>query len=403
MADAYLAETTVGIFGLDGKGKPIARGLYRLEVDSVAERMMRLRVGEPVYEVEEVVRGLKRKGYRSLVLENEALAASLRSRLKVKVSVQRPCQVIEDFREAAESYALSNRLFKDVEGYREFTRRVSVELARVEVKAAAARRDLFLAQTIRVLDDLEKTANLYSGRMREWYGSTFPELDRLVEKHETYIRLVSILGERGNYTEEKLIAAGIPHEKSKGIAEAVRSSMGTNLSPEDLGLIQNFGNLALEIYRFHEKATEYVSRLAESVAPNMTAIVGPALTSRLISLAGGLEKLAKMPASTMQVLGAEKALFRALRTGAKPPKHGVIFQHASIHQSPWWQRGKIARAMAGKLTIAARIDAFHGAYAGEGLRREVERRVKDIQDRYSKPPPPKERVERREKHRGRRR
>jgi len=362
--------------------------------------MIRLRRGEAVYEVEEVVRTLKRKGYRAVVLENEALAGTLRARFRVKASVQHPCEVIEKFRDSAESYVVANRLFKDATAFREFSRQVSVELAKAEVKAATAKRDIFLAQTIRVLDDLEKTANLYSGRVREWYGSAFPELDSLVDKHETYIRLVATLGDRANFTEEKLIAAGIPTERAKGIAEAAASSMGTNLALDDLALIQSFCNLSTEIYRFHERATQYVSRLAEEVAPNMTALIGPALTARLVSLAGGLDDLAKMPASTIQVLGAERALFRALKTGARPPKHGVIFQHGSIHQSPWWQRGKIARALAGKLTIAARMDAFGGEFKGAELKRIFEKKLREIQERYSQPPPPREK-KRGEKRRGR--
>ena len=98
--------------------------------------------------------------------------------------------------------------------------------------------------------------------------------------------------------------------------------------------------------------------------------------------------LAKLPASTMQVLGAEKALFRALKTKARPPKHGIIFQHPSIHDSKRWQRGKIARALAGKLSIAARVDAFKGAYVGDRLKVELEKRIKEIKERYENPPPP---------------
>ena len=96
--------------------------------------------------------------------------------------------------------------------------------------------------------------------------------------------------------------------------------------------------------------------------------------------------LAKMPASTMQVLGAEKALFRSLKTGARPPKHGVIFQYASIHQSPRWQRGKIARALSGKLAIAARVDAFGGEFIGDKLAKDVEKKVAEIQEKYKEPP-----------------
>jgi len=127
----------------------------------------------------------------------------------------------------------------------------------------------------------------------------------------------------------------------------------------------------------------------DEVAPNTRALVGSLLGARLIALAGGLTNLAKLPASTVQVLGAEKALFRSLRTGTRPPKHGIIFQHSIIHEAKRWQRGKIARALAGKLTIATRIDAFGGKYVGDQLRVDLEKRIEEIKERYVEAPPPK--------------
>jgi nucleolar protein 56 len=132
----------------------------------------------------------------------------------------------------------------------------------------------------------------------------------------------------------------------------------------------------------------------EEVAPNMTSILGPLLSARLMSIAGSLTNLAKMPASTVQVLGAEKALFRSLKTGSRPPKHGVIFQYQHIHAAPKWQRGKIARALSGKLSIAARIDAFGGEFIGEMLRNRLERKIREIQDKYASPPSVKRKNER---------
>jgi len=121
------------------------------------------------------------------------------------------------------------------------------------------------------------------------------------------------------------------------------------------------------------------------------------LTARLIALAGGLVSLAKMPASTIQVLGAEKALFRALKTGSRPPKHGIIYQDMSIHDAKRWQRGKISRALAGKVAIAARTDAFSNRYIGDVLKADLEKRVNEIKEKYAKPPPREERRRRRRK------
>jgi nucleolar protein 56 len=164
--------------------------------------------------------------------------------------------------------------------------------------------------------------------------------------------------------------------------------MGADLGDEDLNQIQSMCKHVLELYGVRQSLENYVDSVMEEVAPNTKAIAGSLLGARLIAIAGGLMNLAKLPASTMQVLGAEKALFRSLKTKARPPKHGIIFQHPLIHDAKRWQRGKIARALAGKLTIAARVDAFSGKYAADELKADLDKRVEEIKERYEKPPPP---------------
>ena len=158
------------------------------------------------------------------------------------------------------------------------------------------------------------------------------------------------------------------------------------MDEKDLRAVQRVAEIARELYEIRRKTADYIDESMDDVAPNIKALVGPLIGARLIALAGGLKEMARLPASTIQLLGAEKALFRHLTKGTKPPKHGVIFQHPLIHRSPWWQRGKIARALAGKLAIAARIDAYSGEYRGRQLERQLEQRVKEIKEKYPKPP-----------------
>ena len=131
---------------------------------------------------------------------------------------------------------------------------------------------------------------------------------------------------------------------------------------------------------------ETVESTMNKIAPNITNVAGATIGARLIARAGGLERMARLPASTIQVLGAEKALFRAIRTGSRPPKHGILFQHEAVHMAPKWQRGKIARTLANKIAIAARIDYYRGTKAEEltGL---FEKRLKEIKIKYKEPPP----------------
>jgi nucleolar protein 56 len=260
-------------------------------------------------------------------------------------------------------------------------------MAKLRVRVALEKRDLVIAQAIQTLDDLDKTINLFMGRIREWYGIHFPELDRLLEKHETYARLVIKLENRENFTIEKLVGEEIPEAKAEQIVKAAEGSMGADLSNTDLGQIQALCTNILDLYQLRQQLESYLDKTMEEVAPNTKALIGSLLGARLMALAGGLTNLAKRPASTIQVLGAEKALFRSLKTGTRPPKHGIIFQHTYLHEAKRWQRGKIARALAGKVSIAARIDAFGGKYVGDQLKADLEKRVQEIREKYAEPPP----------------
>lgn len=160
--------------------------------------------------------------------------------------------------------------------------------------------------------------------------------------------------------------------------------MGAPFDELDIKAIRDCAEEVFTMYEVRGQMAEYIDGLMAQVAPNIRTIVGGAIGARLISLAGGLAQLARMPASTLQVLGAEKALFRALRAHAKPPKHGVIYQYPDIRGSPKWQRGRIARALAGKLTIAARVDAMSGEFVGDKLTADFKSRVADIRSMFEK-------------------
>jgi nucleolar protein 56 len=286
--------------------------------------------------------------------------------------------------------AIQTGFAKDAKDLNLWIHNVSVEVAKLQVKGETQKRDLIIAQAIQTLDDLDRTLNLFMGRLREWYGVHYPELDRLVEKHETYARLVLDLGTRENFSLEALEKEDLPKNKTEQINRIAESSMGADLSETDLAQVQALSRNILDMYHLRENMETYLENTMEEVAPNTKTIVGSLLGARLIAIAGGLQNLSRRPASTMQVLGAEKALFRSIKTGARPPKHGLIFQHTLVHDAKKWQRGKIARAIAGKLAIAVRIDAFNGEYVGNKLKKALDKRIEEIRQKYPEPPPIKE-------------
>lgn len=382
---AFIVQFPFGIFAFGEDKQLIEKASYPKRPQAAAKIIIRTESGKPEH-IKEVVAKLKTAGYDTFVVEDEKIAAEIKTELDVVAEVSD----ISAFRSNMEQYAIATGFVKDASELNTWNRNVTIEIARLRVKGAAEQRDLIVAQAIQTLDDLDRTVNLFMGRLREWYSVHFPELDRLVEKHETYARLVMMLGGRENFTLEDLEKEDVPKAKGEAIGQMAEASMGADISTKDLAQIQNLSKAILNLYELRKEMESYVDKTMEEVAPNTRAVVGALLGARLIALAGSLRNLAMRPASTVQVLGAEKALFRSLKTGARPPKHGLIFQAALLHDAKRWQRGKIARALAGKLSIAARADAFGGKFVADRLNADLERRIAEIKEKYREPPPLKE-------------
>jgi nucleolar protein 56 len=214
--------------------------------------------------------------------------------------------------------------------------------------------------------------NNLSGRMREWYGVHFPELGRRVEEHREYAKIIQEFGDRSNITVKGLQELSFKKRDAERITAAAEASMGAAFDPDDVARVQSFAENLLNLYRGRDELTEYISGLIEEIAANVAYLAGPVLGAKLIQKAGSLRRMAMMPSSTIQVLGAEKAMFRALKTDAKPPKHGLLFQHPYVHGAPRGRRGNRARSLAAKIAIAARADVFSGDFIAEELQRQLE-------------------------------
>ena len=383
-----IVESVMGVFGFGEDNVLVEKVFFPKDALETAEKLKNIDEGKLLEEISGLVDVLQAKGYTHFVFENQEMARSASEKLNIEVSVEPSSGAGRLFRENLEKFALETGFVEKPEQLRVQLHNVSIELAKINVKKTVEKRDLLAAQAVQTVDDLDKSLNLFMSRIREWFGLHYPELDRMLEKHETYARLVVNLGTRENFTAEKLEEEGLPKAKSQKIADVAALSMGADLGDDDLAQIQAMCKNVLELYSVRQALENYVESVMDEVAPNTKTIAGSLLGARLIARVGGLLNLAKLPASTMQVLGAEKALFRALKTKARPPKHGIIFQHPLIHDAKRWQRGKIARALAGKLSIAARVDAFKGKYAGDDLKADLDKRVEEIRERYENPPSP---------------
>ena len=243
--------------------------------------------------------------------------------------------------------------------------------------------DLHLIQAINTLDETDKIINSLSSRLREWYGLHFPELDNLIDSINGYSQIV-LSGKRENISKEDFEKAGFSKDKVEMLCLIKEKSRGGNISEKNFIIVQSLAKQILNLFELRKNIEEHVNEQMKEEAPNISAILGTAVGARILAHAGSLRRLAMMPASTIQILGAEKALFRSLKTGANPPKHGILFQHAAVHAAPRWQRGKIARAVAAKGAIAARVDVFKGGL-NEMLLDKLNVRVKEIGDKYKEP------------------
>merc|ERR1712019_302630 len=197
-------------------------------------------------------------------------------------------------------------------------------------------------------------------RMREWYGWHFPEMTKIITDNLAYARVVRAMGLRKN-AKQTDFSGILPEDIEESLKDSAELSMGCEISEEDLLTVFHLADRVIELSKYRAKLYEYLKNRMEAIAPNLTMLVGELVGARLIAHAGNLVSLAKHPASTIQVLGAEKALFRALKTKKDTPKYGLIYHASLVGQSSAKNKGKMSRMLAAKAALALRYDAFGDA------------------------------------------
>ena len=243
---------------------------------------------------------------------------------------------------------------------------LSHSLSRHKLKFSPDKVDTMIIQAIALLDDLDKELNTYAMRVKEWYGWHFPEMAKIINDNLAYSRVILSAGMRNNFSNADLSDI-LPEEIEGAVKAAAEISMGTEITEEDLENIQALAEQVVGFTEYRQQLSSYLSARMLAIAPNLTTLVGDLVGARLIAHAGSLMNLAKSPASTVQILGAEKALFRALKTKHDTPKYGLIYHASLIGQASGKNKGKIARMLATKTTLGLRIDALSDwGTAGEG-------------------------------------
>ena len=262
--------------------------------------------------------------------------------------------VVKDLRKNIRHYTAG--YFKDDNEFNSFLSFSSLRFAKSVVKSSQ-KRDRLLVQVISSYDDIVKMSNVLSEHLLEWFGVHYPEC---------------------NLSQEKLINAVFEYGRRDNFPD-FQSSIGLDIDDDDVDMLKRYAATLKRITEMKTKMEIYIKNLSSEIMPNFSSLIDPIMASKMLMMAGSLEKLAKMPSSTIQLLGAEKALFRHIRKKKnKPPKYGILYLSSHVQKVPDHLKGKVARIVASKLMVAARLDFYSGLDKSEGLKKQLNAELKRV-------------------------
>ncbi|KAJ7895984.1 hypothetical protein B0H14DRAFT_2431121 [Mycena olivaceomarginata] len=297
----------------------------------------------------------KGKGKESLVVIDPHLSRAISKKLSINVSALE--EKNQDLWRGIRSQLTALLNGVDPKDLATMSLGLSHSLSRFKLKFSPDKVDTMIVQAIALLDDLDKEINIYAMRVKEWYGWHFPEMAKIIVDNIAYAKVIRLMGFRTNASSTSF-AAILPEDLEEVLKAAAEISMGTEISDSDIAHIHSLCDQVISISAYRTQLAEYLRNRMNAIAPNLTVLVGELVGARLISHAGSLLSLAKHPASTVQILGAEKALFRALKTKHDTPKYGLIYHASLIGQAPPKLKGKMARMVATKAALSIRVDAL---------------------------------------------
>jgi nucleolar protein 56 len=381
----YVIDSLIGIYAIDDGGNFLNYIDFLDDIQKSVNFYNSLNSNILSEEYSDFMNELNSSGFDNFVFDNKKLKETTAQNLGYNTSSEKLSLEFKNFRFNLSDQLIKIGITKTRDEILFFFKKVEEQLIKEQVSQFGSKGDVEVVQIIETLDILKKSISLFSSRMREWYGLHFPELtDKLIEDNILIAKLISVLGKRDNFTYEKIDQEfGFKEARIKALQNLASQSMGADI---DLSIIKKYANEILSLDDFRQELEVHLDTLMERVAPNLFALVGGLIGAKLIAKAGSLKKLAFMPASRIQLLGAEKALYRFLKTGEKRPKHGLIFQWNLIRGSKAWNRGKISRLISGKIGICSKVDYFRGEFVADVLSKDINEKIQEIEKKYPKPP-----------------
>jgi nucleolar protein 56 len=364
---AWIATSIIGSFAFDADGKLIVYKLFPKNPEIIAKRLLNVQNKEIIPEEKWIINKLIQSGYKEIIWDKHVKVKDIRC-------VYEEDNPAKDKLQGFRKLAIDLHWIGSQVELNEILVKVNIILTKEKLKKP--RMDKIIIHAIGMADELDKVLNVFSERLREWYSLYFPEANKLIPSHEKFMEFVATHGKK-----EDIKKSG----KYKQLANMVDKSAGIPFTEDDIKEITSLSRSVLALYNTKKSLVKYIEKTTAETIPNLSSVAGPLLAARLLSMAGGLEKIARLPSSTLQLLGAEKALFRHLRGHGKAPKYGILFCHPYITQVSKELKGKIARIIAAKLSLAAKIDYFSKTDKGKELKKDLDKKIKqifEVKDRF---------------------
>jgi nucleolar protein 56 len=350
---AFLVTTIIGCFGVDESKNIVVFKPFPKDPKKIAEKIV-LAEKEMIEEEKQVFDELKSRGFEEIIFNFK----------KPNVKAELGNYAEEFVKNNLRKLAVEKKFVKDEAEFNKLLVSINVELTKEKIKKTF-QRDKLIIQANNALEELDKIINILVERLREFYSFHFPELDKEISNHEKFAKIVEKFGSRDRIEEPKL-------------RELARASLGVDFTAEDIKVSQDLASEILNLFKLREKIKSYLEKNLAEIAPNFTELATPQIAAKLMARAGSLEKLAKMASSSLQLIGAEKALFRYLKGKGKGPRFGILAIHPLVQKAPEELKGKVARILAAKLSMAAKMDFYSKKYKAKELKEDLEKRIKEI-------------------------
>ena len=352
----YITQCIAGFIAFDENLKIVKHKLFK--EDEIVSNLIKLEENEILEEEIELINELSSAdSVEESSQDNNIIIETTKRKSQFKdlesfenIEIQSPNKAGDYLRENLEDILVEIGFIEEDSDYREiinYYERLAIE----QIKKSSQEEDKLLIQAINSVDDIDESISKLVERIRDWYTIYFPEMDT-ISNNETYIKLIAESENREDIIENF----------NEYFNDTVEYSSGADIEEFDLEMLKRFAESIYSLQKSRKELEVYIDSKMEAIAPNLRDLLGATLGAKLIAHIGSIKRLATYPASVIQIMGAEKAIFRHLKTGERPPKHGLIFQHPSVRGAKWWNRGKIARTLALKITFAVRKDVFSGEF-----------------------------------------